>query len=513
MTTEQELLQTKQELAEALHRKAVLEAQDNFYVFVRLCAHLMLDGNEFRNGAHIRQIASELQAVEEGIITRFMLALPPGSMKSVLLMLFCAWCLGRHPFWRIMWISHSNEKAEECSGRVRDLIRSPEYLEIFPHVQIRDDKSGVTLWKLHSGGSFQPAGAGKSIAGYRFNLGILDDPLSEQTAYSDIERAKVNKWYPGGFRSRKLPDSRIILVNTRWHTDDLSGHLLDTAARYVKSDQWHYIAIPAILDEKAADYLQLPEGSTYWPEYITEADLEATKNSMPAVTWNALYMQTPTGEDGAIFKQEDFREWVEDDPPPCDEIIQVLDTAFGSKSTNDFSVIQTWGIFYETEEDEDGDTISIPNAILLHMLRGRWAYPVLRQQAINCYKRFNPDRVIIENKASGQSLIQDLRLNRLPITPFSPDRDKVTRAHAITPMLEAGRVWVPKGKKYTADLLAEALQFPRGRHDDAVDAMVMALLYLGRLHELSQAEVSKPAQPYRRAYKSYWGQLNARRAA
>ena len=512
-TNPQDVLKLKQELAEALHQKAVLEAADHFYTFVRLCAHLMLDGNDYRDGAHIRQLASELEAVEEGIIKRFMLALPPGSMKSVLLMLFVGWCLGRHPSWRFMWISHTTEKAQESSGRVRDLIRSPEYQEIFPHVEIRDDKSGVTFWKLKTGGSFQPAGAGSNIAGYRFNVGIIDDPLSEQTALSDIERTKVNKWYPGGFRSRKLPDSRIILVNTRWHTDDLSGHLLDLAERNSKADQWHYVSIPALLDDKAADYLQLEPGGTYWPEYITDEDLEATKNSMPSSTWNALYMQTPTGEDGAIFTAESFKEWEDDDPPVCDELIMTLDTAYGMKNYNDYSVVQLWGIFYETEEDEEGEEINIPNAILINMVKGRWGYPKLRSTAMSLWHKYKPDRVIIENKASGQSLIQDLRMNRLPITPFTPDRDKVSRANAVTPMLEAGRVWLPKGKKYTAELMAEALQFPRGRHDDAVDAMVMALLYLGRLHELSQAEISKPEQPYRRTFRSYWGSLNGKRAA
>ncbi|MCS7086842.1 MAG: hypothetical protein NZ534_12290, partial [Bacteroidia bacterium] len=172
---------------------------------MKLLAPLMLDGNDYRDGRHIQAIAAVLEDCERGDELRLMLSLPPGSMKSVLLMMFSAWCLGRHPTWRIMWVSHTTDKAEDCSGRVRDLIRSSEYLEIFPHIQIREDKSGVTHWKLVQGGSFLPAGAGKSIAGYRFNLGIIDDPLSEQTAASDVEREKINTWYGRGFRSRKLP--------------------------------------------------------------------------------------------------------------------------------------------------------------------------------------------------------------------------------------------------------------------------------------------------------------------
>ena len=509
LTNPDALLQLKAELADVLHQKAIIEARDDFYVFVKLLAHLMLDGNDYRDGRHIQAIAATLADVEEGSIPRLMLALPPGSMKSVLLMLFAAWSFGRNPTWRVMWISHTTDKAVECSGRIRDLVRSTEYLEIFPGVQIRDDMSGVTGWKLTAGGSFLPAGAGKSIAGYRFNLGILDDPLSEQTAKSDTERERVNNWYGPGFRSRKLPDSRIILVNTRWHVRDLSGFLLDKAARNGKVDQWEIISIPAILDQPAADYLMLEEGTSYWPEFITMEDLTATRESLARSDWGALYMQTPVGDDGNVFTKDDFQDWDEDDPPECDEIIQTLDTAFSTKATADYSVIQTWGIFHLTYTDEKGFEYQEPNAILLNQVRGRWTFPQLRNIAKEQYETFRPDKMVIENKASGQSLIQDLKLNKLPVLPFQPDRDKLARAHAVTGIIERQRVWIPLKKKYAAELLQEALEFPKGAHDDSVDAMVMALLYLRRRYELTQETVSRPDGPSkRRPFRSYWSQVS-----
>lgn len=507
-TKEDKLLELKAELANALHQKAILEAQDDFYVFVKLLAHLMLDGNDFRDGRHIEAIAATLQDVDTGSIDRLMLALPPGSMKSVLLMLYVAWSMGRHPTWRFMWISHTTDKAVECSGRIRDLLRSSEYREIFPHAIIRDDMSGVTGWKLVSGGSFLPAGAGKSIAGYRFNIGILDDPLSEQTAKSDNERERINNWYGPGFRSRKLPDSRIILVNTRWHVRDLSGFLLDKAARNNRVDQWELISIPAILDKAASDYLMLPEGGSYWPQYITLEDLIQTREGLNRADWGALYMQTPTGEDGNVFNKDDFQDWEEDEPPECDEIIQTLDTAFSTKAKADYSVIQTWGIFHLTFVDDKGFEYQEPNAILLNQVRGRWSFPELRREAKRQYELFKPDRVIIENKASGQSLIQDLKLNKLPILPFQPDRDKIARAHAVSGIVERQRVWLPLKKKFAAELLQEALEFPRGAHDDAVDAMVMALLYLRRRYQLTQESVEKHDTPsHQRRFKSYWSRV------
>lgn len=502
--TEEQLLQLKAELAEALHLKAIAEAPDNFYIFVKLLAPLMLDGNSYRDGRHIQALAASLEDVEEGGLDRLMMMLPPGSMKSVLAMLFAAWCLGRRPTWRIMWVSHTAAKAEDCSGRVRDLMRTSEYQEIFPTVSIRDDKSGVTGWGLTTGGSFKPAGAGSSIAGYRFNLGIVDDPLSEQTAQSTKEREGVNDWWGRGFRSRKLPDSRIVLINTRWHVRDLSGFLLDKAARNSRVDQWKVISIPAILDADSAAYLNLPEGGSYWPEYMTMGDLIQTRESLPRADWASLYLQSPTGEDGNIFSKDDFQDWEWDDPPECDEIIQTYDTAFSQKTTADYSVIQTWGIFHDTVANEDGDDVEEANAVLLHMVRGRWTYPELRRQAKELYAKYKPDRIIVENKASGQSLVQDMKLNKLPVLPFQPDRDKVARANAASAIVEKRRVWLPLKKKYASELLQEVLEFPKGAHDDAVDAMVMALLYLRRRYELSQDLGPKQDERKRPPRRSYW---------
>lgn len=502
-----DLENVKASLVEALHQKAVLEARSNFYVFVKLLAHLMLDGSDYRDGRHIQAIAASLEDVESGDENRLMLMLPPGSMKSVLLMLFTAWSLGRNPTWRVMWISHTGDKAQDVSRRIRDLVETPEYLEVFPHIKMRSDVRGVTEWKLVSGGSFLPKGAGQSLAGYRFSLGILDDPLSEQTAKSDTDRENVNKWYYPGFRSRKLPDSRIVLVNTRWHVNDLSGFLLGKAERNFKVDQWEVISIPAILDKKAAEYLMLPEGGSYWPEFMSMEDLTATREGSTRSDWAALYLQSPVGEDGNIFVKDDFQDWDEDEPPECVEVIQTLDTAFSTRSSADYSVIQTWGIFYLKQIDDDGYAYDEPNVVLLNSVKGRWTYPQLRREALSEYKTYAPDRVIIENKASGQSLLQDLRQNKLPLVPFQPERDKQSRAHAVTGVIERRRVWLPLARKFAAELLQEALEFPRGAHDDLVDSMVMSLLYFTKRYNLSPEKPDRPdPYPKRRAH-SYWRQM------
>jgi hypothetical protein len=133
--------------------------------------------------------------------------------------------------------------------------------------------------------------------------------------------------------------------------------------------------------------LALPVGTTYWPEYITEEDLALTRESLDKAAWNSLYLQSPVGESGLIFQKELFREWEEAEPPHCDEIIISMDTAFSVRTTADFSSIQIWGIFYENEENEDGETVTVPNAILINRLKGRWTYPQLRKNALEQYKK------------------------------------------------------------------------------------------------------------------------------
>ena len=166
-----------------------------------------------------------------------------------------------------------------------------------------------------------------------------------------------------------------------------------------------------------------------------------------------------------------------EEPPDCEFVIQTYDTAFSVKTTADYSVVQTWGIFQKIAVDSAGIERVIPSLILLSNKRERLEYPELRKLAQEMYDKYNPDVVIIEKKASGQSLIQDMRRAGLPIMEYNPDKDKVARVNASTPILESGRVWVPD-KPFAQDLINEAVTFPNATYDDQVDAMVMAILYL-----------------------------------
>jgi predicted phage terminase large subunit-like protein len=191
-----------------------------------------------------------------------------------------------------------------------------------------------------------------------------------------------------------------------------------------------------------------------------------------------------------------------------------MDTAFSSKTTADYSVMQTWGIFEKRQTDSAGKERLISHLILLGNIRGRFEYPELRAVAQEEYEKHEPDAVMIEKKASGQSLIQDLRRAGLPVLEFNPDRDKVSRATAATPFFESGRVWLPEYKDWALDLIDEAVGFPNARYDDQVDAMVMAVLYMRDSWHVSHEDDpayddnEEDENTYKPPRKGYWNFTN-----
>ena len=280
----------------------------------------------------------------------------------------------------------------------------------------------------------------------------------------------VYEWYTSGPRQRLQPGGAIVIVMTRWNVNDLTGMLLRDAARDIKADQWELIEFPAIL----------PSGKALWPEYWELDELEGVKAALRGgPKWHAQYMQNPTSEEGALIKREWWMEWPNKEPPKCDYIIQSYDTAFLKSETADYSAITTWGVFYPDgrlggDEIYNGDA---PHAILLDVVKGRYNFPELKGVAFKQYEHWNPDVVIIEGKASGMPLTQELRNVGIPVQNFTPSRgsDKVARVNATAPLFESGMVWYPD-TNWAHDVIEECAAFPAGDHDDLVDSTTQALL-------------------------------------
>ena len=471
------------ELRDKLFEQAIIKSRTNFLTFVKLMVpHLIAD---FKMGKHIELLAHKLQQVQENKLKRLMVFLPPRSSKSVICSkLFPAWYMGNHANHEILSVSHSDQLASDFGRAVRDIVNTDLYKQIFPKTTLRSDVRAAGKWQTNQNGVYIAAGVRSQIAGRGCHIALLDDVMSEEDAFSEAGRRYIKEWYPAGLRTRIMPGGSIVIINTRYHHDDLCGWLLkqeeimDMESTY----PWDVVKIPAWVDEESAELLDLPVGTSYFPEWkpdeVLRVDEEEIVASNGSRYWESLYMQNPTPEEGGIIKKRWLQKWDHSEPPSCDFIIQTYDTAFSTRTTADFSVIQTWGIFDMPEEDYEGREYWGSNLILLGNTRGKFEYPDLRKISQELYNEYKPDVCIIEKKASGQSLIQDLRRSGLPVMEYNPDKDKVSRVYAASPMLESGRVWLPDGKRWSDELIEELITFPNGRNDDQVDALVMAVHYM-----------------------------------
>jgi len=263
-------------------------------------------------------------------------------------------------------------------------------------------------------------------------------------------------------RTENFIANGVVSHNTRWGTRDLTARLIKAQTSH-HADKWEVIEFPAIL----------PSGKPLWPEFWKLEELEGVRASLSVQKWNAMYQQQPTNDEGAILKREWWQMWDKDSPPAVDYIIQSYDTAYSKKETADFSVITTWGVFFPSMDDG-------ANIILLDVKRGRWDFPELKRVALDEYRYWNPDNVLIEGKATGVTLQQELRRLGIPVTMYTPGgrrtgTDKISRANSVAPILESGLVWAPD-TDWAEELVEECAAFPNGDNDDMVDSTTMALM-------------------------------------
>ena len=413
---------------------------------------------EFVEGSHHRHIADKFNKLASGEINRLIINMPPRHTKSEFASyLLPAWMVGREPRLKIIQATHTAELAIRFGRKAKNLIDSENYSKIFK-TKLQEDSKAAGRWETSDGGEYFAAGVGGAITGRGADLLIIDDPHSEQDALSKVSLERAYEWYTSGPRQRLQPGGKIVLVMTRWSLKDLTGVLIANQ-KEAKSDQWHVVEFPAIMDQEPV-----------WPEYWKMDELEKVKAALPVAKWNAQWMQQPTSEEGAILKREWWRTYDSDDIPPLHHVIQSYDTAFLKKETADYSAITTWGIWYPS--DDEG-----ANLILLDAIKGRYEFPELRRMALEQYKYWNPETVIIEAKASGLPLTYELRKMDIPVTNFTPSKgnDKHARVNAVAPLFESGMIWAPN-QKFAEEVIEECAAFPYGDHDDLVDSTTQAIM-------------------------------------
>ena len=445
-------------------RKRRAQAQSSFMSFV---GEVWPD---FIHGKHHARMAEAFEAVANGTCKRLIINMPPRHTKSEFASyLLPAWFLGKFPGKKVIQTSHTAELAVGFGRKVRNLIDSDAYREIFPTVTLAADNKSAGRWNTNVGGEYYACGVGSALAGRGADLLLVDDPHNEQDIINgnfDVFE-KAYEWFTYGARTRLMPGGRVAIIQTRWHQDDLTGRVVRDMVQNDEADQYEKVEFPAIFNENT------PQERALWPEQYSLEALRRTKASMPVFQWNAQYQQNPTAEEASVVKREWWQIWENENPPMCEFVIQSWDTAFLKTQRSDYCACTTWGVFYQ----ENNVGVMVPHIILLNSFKERMEFPELKQAAFEHYKEWEPDAFIVEAKASGAPLVFELRRMGIPVSEFTPTRgnDKIARLNSVTDLFASGKVWAP-GTRWADEVIEQMASFPNSDHDDLVDSSTQALI-------------------------------------
>lgn len=407
---------------------------------------------EFAEGEHHIAICRALERVELGECKRLMIFAPPRHTKSELASRrFPAYYLGKHPDRQVISSTYSGEFASDFGRDVRDIVSSPEYSRLFG-TRLRSDSTAANRWQTTGKGIYVSVGVGGPITGRGAHLAIIDDPVKNQEdADSETIRNKVWAWYLTTLKTRLMPGGAIILMMTRWHEDDLAGRILRE-----EGDEWEVLSLPAIN----------PKGEALWPEWFPLSELATHQKH--ARTWQALYMQNPTPEEGTYFKREDIpRHRLGEEPQSLHRYMTsdfaVTEASLGSEGRDpDYTVFGDWGVDHTGKWwllDRYKDQSSASTWV------GVWTSWIKQKGFL---KAFGEAGVI--RRAVEPFLQQSMRDKSAycSIEWINRNRDKVAMAAAFRGLCELGKVSIPL-TEWGEDVVTNLLKFPAGANDDDVD--------------------------------------------
>jgi predicted phage terminase large subunit-like protein len=426
----------------------------------------------FIEGHHHRLIADAFDRIADGKLKRLIVSIAPRHTKSEFGSIhFPAYFLGRFPDKKLIMASNTSELAVGFGRKVRNLMNSDIYNELFA-AKVAADSRAAARWSTDKGGEFFAIGVGGTMTGRGADLMIIDDPHSEADGMQGMHRPEIfdqtYEWFSSGPRQRLQPGGAMVIISTRWHSGDLVGKVLDASAKSPRSGQWEMLELPAIL----------PSGRPLWPSFWSLEELEAIKAEIPPFKWAAQYMQRPGGSEVAILKRDWWQKWTKKDPPECDLIMTSVDTAFSGKKRSNYSALITWGVFHKKVVHADGREEKLPQVVMLDAWKKQLEFPELKKELLKHHEERNPDIFLIENKGSGTPMIQEFRSMGLNVSEFTPVRgmSKIIRANAISDILQSGRVWYPDDRDWAEMVIAQCEGFPFLAEDDLVDVVTMSLL-------------------------------------
>lgn len=442
----------------------------NFLKFIKLCFQTVVPECEYHNYRYIKVIADRLEAASSGKIKRLIFNLPPRSMKSICISVaWPAWILGNQPTARIIVASYSKFLSEKHSLDTRCVMQSDWYRTLFPGVELAKDQNTKYKFLTVQRGFRIGTSIGGTLTGEGGDFIIVDDPLSSHQALSKAFRNRVIYWFDQTLITRLNDRKRgiIVLVMHRLHQEDLTGYLLSKP-----KNLWHQICLPLISEadqvvnsalKREKKIYSRKTGQLLYP--LNREEIGMIKIELGSYAFASQYQQNPLPFSSGMIKQEWLKRY-QGVPDNLSNITQSWDTAISVNNTSDFSVCTTW--------------TKIENRFyLLDVYRAKLEYLNLKKQFFSLAQRWNPHAILIEEKASGQQLIQEFKVSSdLPIISIIPRNDKLTRFNQIVPLIESGRIFLPHHAIWLSDFEYEMLMFPDAHHDDQVDSVVQYLQWI-----------------------------------
>ena len=441
-----------------------------FAIFLQRVFAELNPGVEYSDNFHIHVVIEALEQMRFGHNRHLSVALPPRSLKSIIISVaWVAWLLGHDPTLKIICVSYGQELSDKLASDCRQVMQSAWYKRLFRRTRIKFGRNSLGNFETTAGGGRFSTSVGGTLTGLGGDWIILDDPMKPTEALSEAERATANNWIQHTLFTR-LNDKqkgRIITVMQRLHEDDVIGSLEEKAP-----GKFRLLSFPAIApDNETYDYatpfgrrmFSRAEGEVLHPAREPLEVLEEQKALLGSIFFSAQYLQAPIPIDGNLIKHAWFGRYHPLELAAPERIIQSWDTASKAGQHNDYSVCTTWLL--------KGERI-----YLVDVIRERLEFPALKRRVIEQAGRHSAELVLIEDKGSGMSLLQDL-----PESGFwkgraiNPVADKRNRLVGVSAMIEAGRVYLPHAASWLEDYLHELCGFPGLKHDDQVDSTSQAL--------------------------------------
>ena len=444
--------------------------------FTERCFYELNPTTTFLPNWHLELVTSALEACRRGEITRLIINQPPRSLKShCASVAYVAFLLGHDPAAQIICASYGQELANKHALDCRTILASAWYKGLFPHTRLSSERQAIQEFATTKQGFRLSTSVGGVLTGRGADIIIIDDPLKPDEALSDTQRRAVNDWFDHTLYSR-LNDKRkgcIILIMQRLHEDDLVGHVLGL-------EPWKVIRLPAIAEEDETHVFQTPYGTQRVQRHAGEAlhpdrePLEVLNNLRQVhgeYNFAGQYQQAPAPLGGGLVKSEWFKTYTAADVPAKFEmVLQSWDTANKPTELSDYSVCTTWGI----REN---------HVYLLYVFRKRLGYPELKRSVREQAEAFSPQTILIEDKASGTQLIQELVHEGMhAIKRYEPTMDKIMRMHSVTSTIENGFAHLPDKAAWLDEYLHELTSFPKTKHDDQADSTSQALDWFKQQH-------------------------------